>query len=104
MISRSTSESGRAVPLARDPNRRTWASGIAAAIPDAMALMRGSTVIAEALEGAAVMRVFWPGSLGGVRQLYRSIQSTGLSCLSRDNPLEGPLICLTLVITWLQRT
>ena len=61
------------MPLARDPNRRTWTSGMAAAIPEAMALMRGSMVMTDALEGAAVMGEFWPGSLGGVMQLCRCL-------------------------------
>ena len=59
------------MPLARDPNRRTWASGMDAAIPEAMALMRGSMLMTVALEGAAVMGSFWPGILGGVMQHHR---------------------------------
>jgi len=55
VINISTSESARAVPLGRDLNRRTWASRIAAAIPDAMALMRGSILMPEASEGVAVL-------------------------------------------------
>ena len=62
------------MPLARDPNRRTWQSGMAAAIPEAMAQMRGSMVIAVALEGAAVMGEFGPGSLVGVMKLCRCLQ------------------------------
>jgi hypothetical protein len=34
-------------PLARDSSRPTWTSGMAAAIPEAMALMRGSMVITD---------------------------------------------------------
>lgn len=45
---------------------------MAAAIPDAMAMMRGSIVMAEALGGATVMGAFGPGSLGGVMQRRRS--------------------------------
>ena len=46
---------------------------MAAAIPEAIALMRGSIVITDALEGVAVMGAFWPGSLGGDMQLSRCI-------------------------------
>lgn len=60
------------MPLGRDLNRRTWVSGIAAAIPDAMALMRGSILMPEASEGVAVLG----GGLArvplGLIQLYRS--------------------------------
>jgi hypothetical protein len=42
VISRSTSELGRAVPRARDPNNLTCAAGMVAAIPEATALMPGS--------------------------------------------------------------
>jgi len=52
------------VPLARDPNNRTWASGIAAAMLAAMALMRGSIAIAEALEGEAAIEALWPSRDG----------------------------------------
>ena len=61
------------MPLGRDLNRRTWVSGIAAAIPDAMALMRGSILMPEASEGVAVLG---GGGLArvplGLIQLYRS--------------------------------
>ena len=60
------------MPLGCDLNRRTWASRIAAAIPDAMALMRGSILMREAAEGVAVLG----GGLArvplGLIQLYRS--------------------------------
>jgi hypothetical protein len=46
---------------------------MAAAIPEAMALMRGSMVMTDAMEGTAVMGKCWPGSLGDVMQLCRSI-------------------------------
>ena len=41
------------MPLARDPNRRIWASGMVATIPEAMTLMRGAIVMAEAVERVA---------------------------------------------------
>jgi hypothetical protein len=47
---------------------------MAAAIPEAMVQMRGSMVIAVALEGAAVMGEFGPGSLVGVMKLRRYFQ------------------------------
>jgi hypothetical protein len=59
VINRATSESGRAVPFARDPNRRTWASGMAAAIPATTVLIRGSMGMAIGAAWGAVIAAFW---------------------------------------------
>ena len=87
------------MPLARDPNRRTCASGMAAAIPEAIALMRGSIVITDALEGVAVMGHSGQEASEATCSSAAAYQSTGLCCLGRDKPLAGPPICPTLPLS-----
>jgi hypothetical protein len=57
---------------------------MAAAIPEAMALMRGSIVMTDELEGAAVTGKSGQEASGASCSSAAAYQSTGLCCLSRS--------------------
>ena len=64
-------------------------------IPEAIALMRGSMVMTDALEGVAVIGEFLPGIFGRIMQLCRCIPLYW-ALLSEEKPLAGSLICPNL--------
>ena len=65
---------------------------MALAIPEAMALMRGSMVMTAALQESL------PGSLEDVMHLCRCLLIYR-ALLSEEKPLAGQLICLTLPLS-----
>jgi len=87
MRSLSTGFMGNSL-LARDPNRRTWASGMAAAIPAAIALIRGSIGMAAVVEGTAVMGDSASPNVPGLRWPDRC-RDDALLMICRTLPLSG---------------